>query len=85
MLHMYTLQLIWNLKIEFLYYIDGFSSTHNTLLCDYVQSALIRLEIPVACLVRLGMICVSPLSHWYMSVYYNIMFDRMYIYIVNTV
>ena len=66
-----------NLKIEFSVISMYFSSTPNTLLCDYVQSALVRLEIPVACLVLLGMIFVSSLSHLCMSVYFNIIFDRI--------
>ena len=53
-------------KIEFLYYRNLSSSTRDTIICDYNQSARIRLQMPVACLVLLGMICItiSPLSHF---------------------
>ena len=47
------------------------------------------ITIPVACLVLLGMNCISPLSHFCMYVYCNNVFDRIYmciyIIIVNTV
>ena len=37
----------------------------------------IWLKTPVACLVLLGMICISPLSHLCMHVYCNNLFDRI--------
>ena len=56
------------------------SSTRDTLICDNNQSACIWLKIPVACLVLLGMICISrpTLSHFGMYVYCSL-FDRIYI------
>ena len=66
-------------KIEFLYYINLSSSTRDTIICDYNQSARrIRLKIPVACLVLLGMICItiSSLSYLCMYVYCNNVFDN---------
>ena len=48
-------------KIECLYYGNLSSSTRDTLICDYNQSARIRLKISVACLVvqclRGGVLC----------------------------
>ena len=65
-------------QIEFLYYIKWSSSTRDTFICDYNQSGRIRLKIPVACLVILGMICItiSPMSHFCMYVYCNNVFDN---------
>ena len=65
-------------KIEFLYYRNLSSSARDTIICDYNQSARIRLKIPVACLVLLGMICItiSALSHFCMYVYCNTVFDN---------
>ena len=78
-------------QIEFLYYINLSSSTRDTFICDYNQSARVRLKIPVACLVILGMICITispirasisiinscgPMSHFCMYVYCNNVFDN---------
>ena len=65
-------------KIEFVYYINLSSSTRDTFICDYNQSARTRLKIPVACLVILGMICItiSPMSYFCMYVYCNNVFDN---------
>ena len=66
-------------KIEFLYNRNLSASTRDTISCDYNQSARrIRLKIPVACMVLLGMICIniSPLSHFCMYVYCNNVFDN---------
>ena len=66
-------------KIEFLYNRNLSSSTRDTIICDYNQYARrIRLQIPVACMVLLGMICItiSPLSHFCMYVYCNNVFDN---------